>query len=86
MVVYDTIAKLHAAGYTLMAYCRICERHAKIDLAALVASGRGYLGIRWRPRCGYCREPGLMTLQPPAHAHSHANGWISPPNDGRPAG
>ena len=77
MIVYDTIAKLHAGGYSLIAYCRICERHAMLDLAVLVASGRGYLGIPFRTHCAYCREPGQVTLRPPMPTHSHANGWIS---------
>jgi hypothetical protein len=53
MIVYDTIGKLHAGGYSLTARCRICERTATIDLAALVASGRGNLGIYFRTHCAY---------------------------------
>ena len=77
MIVYETVAKLHAGGYSLTAYCRTCERVATLDRAAIVASGRGDIGIPFRTHCAYCREPGQVTVRPPMEKHSHANGWIS---------
>ena len=76
MIVYDTVAKLHAGGYSLTAYCRICERHVTLDMAGLVASGRGHMGIPFRTHCGYCRETGQVTVRPRMAPHSHSNGWI----------
>ena len=71
-----TIAGLHAHEHTLAAYCRICERWAVIDLAALIAKGKGGLRVPWRARCSYCGEPGQLQVRPPMPTHSTSRGWI----------
>jgi len=53
MIDHGTIAGMLAGGYTLHAYCRICERWAVIDLAALVAQGKGHLRTPMRTHCSY---------------------------------
>ena len=41
----------------------------------LVAAGKGGMGVPYRTRCAYCREPGQNQILPPYPKHSHANGW-----------
>ena len=59
MVTLDTLRKLHEHGRKLAAYCRQVERWAVLDLARLIAEGRGdYCAIGRKPRCKVCGGQG----------------------------
>ena len=66
MVTLDTLGKLHEHDHELAAYCPTCARWAVLDLAQLIAEGRGeYVFVGRKPRCSYCRGPGIWQLRPP---------------------
>jgi len=75
MIDLSTIAGLHEHQHTMRAYCRICDRWAVIDLAALVAQGRGNLRVPWHTRCSYCGEPGQIQIQPKQPEWGNPRGW-----------
>lgn len=57
---------LYRAGYSLAYHCWRCRRWSDIDLAAIIAAGRGgqaYVGKR--PPCIDCGEYSSMQVQPP---------------------
>lgn len=66
MIVLDTFAALLECDHALAAFCPACQRWSDLDLARLVASGRGgetFIGRR--PRCQVCGSLGLWQLRPP---------------------
>lgn len=66
MIRLDTIRALHDYGHELHCYCPACDRWGVLDLAALVAAGRGGACIiGWRPRCSRCGRPGRLQVRPP---------------------
>jgi hypothetical protein len=66
MVTLNTFRALHEQEHQLAAYCATCERWAVLDLARLIAEGRGeYVFVGRKPRCSYCRGPGTWPLRPP---------------------
>jgi len=66
MVTLDTLRALHEHDHKLAAYCPTCERWAVLDLERLIAQGRGeYHFVGQKPRCSYCRGPGIWQLRPP---------------------
>ena len=67
MVTFDTFQALHEHDHKLAAYCATCERSAVLDLERLIAAGRGeYCFVGRKPRCSYCRSPGIWQVRPPA--------------------
>jgi hypothetical protein len=50
-----------------------------LDLAKLIADGRGELGIRWRPRCRNCGTPGKMQVRAPAMKPGRPHDCMSKP-------
>ena len=66
MVTLDALRKLHEHDHQLAAYCPKCRRWAVLDLARLIAEGRGkYCFVGRKPRCSYCRGSGIWQLRPP---------------------
>jgi hypothetical protein len=66
VVTLDTLRALHEHDHKLAAYCPTCERWAVLDLARLIAKGRGdYRFVGRKPRCSYCRGQGSWQLRPP---------------------
>jgi len=61
-----TLADAHREGYHIAAFCPQCRRNPLLDLAALIAQGRGNLPIReLRVRCRVCGERrGIALLGP----------------------
>lgn len=59
----STFANCLAEGQTILAWCRRCDRRAAIDVAGMVAAGRGdetMIGPRWR--CSSRGQPGTITV------------------------
>lgn len=47
----------------ILAWCYRCDRHVEIDIAGMVAAGRGpetMIARRWR--CTGCGKPGTITV------------------------
>jgi hypothetical protein len=66
VVTLDTFRALFDHDHQLAADCSTCERWAVLDLARLIAEGRGeYRFVGKPPRCAYCRGAGLWQLRPP---------------------
>jgi hypothetical protein len=62
----DTFRALHERDHALAAYCSLCQRWAVLDLARLIAEGRGnYVFVGRKPRCRYCGNRGEWQLRPP---------------------
>jgi ribosomal protein L44E len=62
-IVIDTLGKVHKAGYHVSVFCRTCDRHTWIDLAALIAAGHGERPfIRARFRCRDCGAIGETSM------------------------
>jgi hypothetical protein len=54
MVTLDTLRALHEHEHQPAAYCATCERWAVLDLARLIAEGRGdYCFVGRKPRYSY---------------------------------
>ena len=67
MVTLDTFRALHEHDHKLACYCPTCERWAVLDLERLIAQGPGeYRFVGRKPRCSYCRGPGIWHFRPPA--------------------
>ena len=68
MLTVNTFAALHANQHALAAWCSTGERWVMIDLAQLIAEGRGHESfIGRKPRCRECGTPGQYQLRPPVH-------------------
>jgi hypothetical protein len=67
MVTLDTLRALHKHEHQLAAYCAMSERWAILELERLIAEGRGeFRFVGRKPRCSYCRSPGIWQIRPPA--------------------
>lgn len=65
-VTLDTVAALLDCNHGLAAYCPACRRWADLDLARLVAQGRGRRRLQgFRPCCRKCGQPGQIQIRPP---------------------
>ena len=63
VIVLDTLRAALEHGYVINAYCRACDRHAFLDLNALIAAGRGQRKIvGLSVRCQKCRGQGEISL------------------------
>jgi hypothetical protein len=59
----ETLRDIHEKGYRLAVYRRPCGRSSWIDLAALIAGGRGNRQLlRARLICGVCGTRGELSL------------------------
>jgi hypothetical protein len=67
MIVIETVRQLLDHGYTLSTTCEKCWTHfGKVDLAQLVARGRGDVApIRLGLECPTCRVKLGLTIHPP---------------------
>jgi hypothetical protein len=79
-----SVAALHARAHELYAYCLRCDRWERLDLARLVAAGRGARRLPLPVRCGRCGSAGTLQVRPPAPTRA-TSGWIDPPVSGFPA-
>lgn len=63
----DSARSMLEQGYRLTAYCDPCGVSREVDLAKMVAEGRGdVILIRRRWRCKNCGAIGCVKLGPPA--------------------
>lgn len=63
----ETLADAHREGYQIAAFCPRCLRNPLLDLAALVAQGRGAVRIQQlRVRCRSCGQRRGIALLGPA--------------------
>jgi hypothetical protein len=59
----DTLRKVFKHGYLINAYCRSCDRHTFLDLAALIDAGFGerrVVGLVLR--CSRCQSRAEVSL------------------------
>jgi hypothetical protein len=68
VIAINTARSMLDRGYVLAAYCSHCERWAVLDLARLIADGRGDEPLIGRhARCSVCGERGMWQLRPPVY-------------------
>jgi Fe-S-cluster-containing dehydrogenase component len=65
MIDLGTLAGLLEHHHRLDAYCSRCDRWAELDLAAMVAAGRGSRRLPIRVTCSACASPGQLQVCPP---------------------
>ena len=79
-ITLDTYAALLECDQNLAACCPKCQRWVVLDLAQLVASGRGQEGFIGRhPRCQVCGTLGHWQVRPPTMRGTVPVTGASPP-------
>ena len=73
MIRIETLADAFREGYRIAAFCPSCHRNPYLDLAQLIAQGRGALRIQQRRvRCRVCGRRRGIALIGPSRAASGA--------------